>query len=70
MSSPAGQGDRIFQFDCGEDKIDLSAFDADWVWFGKQGGSWVVTVDHDSDPSLDIELLVQGDGLRMGDFIL
>ncbi len=66
----AGQGDRIYQFDSGEDKIDLTAFDADWVWFGKQGGKWVVTVDYDNDPSFEVELLVHGDGLRMSDFIL
>lgn len=66
----AGQGDRIYQFDSGEDKIDLSAYDPDRVWFGKQGGGWVVAVDYDNDKSIEIEFTVYGDGLRMSDFIL
>lgn len=66
----AGQADRIYQFDSGEDEIELSRFDADRVWIGKQGGKWLVTVDYDSDPQHEIEFTVYAIGLRMSDFIL
>lgn len=65
----AGQADRIYQFDSGEDKIDLSAYGADWVWYGRQGDKWAVTVDFDNDPAFEIEFFVYGDGPRMSDFI-
>jgi serralysin len=65
----ARQGDRIYQFDSGEDKIDLSGLDVDWIWYGRQGAGWAVTVDYDADPAHDIEFFVFGEGPRMSDFL-
>ncbi len=66
----AGQADRIFQFDSGKDKIDLSRFDPDSVWIGEKDGRWTVTVDYDNDRSHEIEFTVYSNALRMSDFIL
>lgn len=68
----AGNGDTIYQFDNGEDNINLVALDVDWVTVVTVAtGKWEVRYDRDSDPQVDGTITVLGQRpILSTDFIL
>lgn len=66
----AGDGDTIFQFCSGKDKIDLSRLDVDWVDISSNGKGWIVTADYNRDAVADLTVTVLGQRPLMSDFIL
>lgn len=66
----AGNLDWIYQFESGEDKIDISRFDIDWVEITGKGRSWVVTADYDNDPQSDLTITVIGQKPLLSDIVV